>query len=117
MSLASASSAFSVPASVLVPQGASSASFSITAAKPPTTSSGTLSATYAGTTRTTVFTVTPYVVGAAVCRLEEVSGTPAAQQASPVRASRQAISVPGSRRAVRMPDSRAALPARRYKAK
>jgi hypothetical protein len=117
VALASASSAFSVPASVLVPQGASSASFTITAAKTPTTASGTLSATYAGTTRTTVFTVTPYVVGAAVCRLEEVSAAPTAQQASPVRASRQAISVPGSRRAVRMPDSRAVLPARRYKAK
>lgn len=55
--LASASSAFSVPASVVVPQGAGSATFAIETRASGTTTSGTLSASYAGTTRTTVLTV------------------------------------------------------------
>ena len=59
VSLASASSAFSVPASVTVPQGASSATFAISTVAPATTATGTLSATYAGVTRTTTVTVNP----------------------------------------------------------
>ncbi|HJW46919.1 MAG TPA: Calx-beta domain-containing protein, partial [Lysobacter sp.] len=59
VSLASASSAFSVPASVTVSQGASSANFTITTAAPATAATGTLSATYAGVTRTTAITVSP----------------------------------------------------------
>lgn len=57
VALASASTAFTVPASVTVPQGATSATFTITTAASSTTTSGTLSASYAGVTRTTVFTV------------------------------------------------------------
>jgi hypothetical protein len=57
--LASASSAFSVPASVTVPQGVRSASFRITTMATSTATTGTLSATYAGVRQTTAFTVNP----------------------------------------------------------
>ncbi|KAF1711888.1 hypothetical protein CSC73_03580 [Pseudoxanthomonas sacheonensis] len=57
IALSSASSAFSVPASVTVAQGASSATFPIATAASDTTASGTLSATYAGITRTSTVTV------------------------------------------------------------
>jgi hypothetical protein len=59
VALASASSVFSVPASVTVPQGARTASFRITTAATSTVTTGTLSATYAGVRRTTAFTVNP----------------------------------------------------------
>ncbi|HEY0661434.1 MAG TPA: Calx-beta domain-containing protein [Lysobacter sp.] len=59
VALASASPAFTVPASVTVAPDATSATFAITTAAATTTATGTLSATYAGTTRTTAFTVTP----------------------------------------------------------
>jgi hypothetical protein len=92
VSLASASSAFSVPPSVLVPQGASSASFSITTEKVLVAASGTLSASYAGATRTTVFTVNPRVISAVVCRTQEpVSASTAKQAAQPVRRLRRAL--------------------------
>lgn len=57
VALASASSAFSVPASVTVPQGVRSASFPITTTATSTATTGTLSATYAGVRQTTAFTV------------------------------------------------------------
>jgi hypothetical protein len=57
VALGSASGAFSVPASVTVPQGASSATFPIATVASTTTASGTLSATYAGVTRTSTLTV------------------------------------------------------------
>jgi len=92
VSLASASSAFSVPPSVLVPQGATSASFSIATEKVLVAASGTLSASYAGTTRTTVFTVNPRVIGAVVCRTQEPESVSTAKQAAqPVRRSRRAL--------------------------
>lgn len=59
VTLSSASSAFSVPASVTVPQNATSANFTIATVASATTASGTLSATHAGITRTTVLTVNP----------------------------------------------------------
>lgn len=70
IALASASSAFSVPSSVVVPQGANSVSFGITTQPVSVSASGTLSATYAGVTRTTVFTVNPRVVRAISCQLQ-----------------------------------------------
>jgi len=92
VSLASASSAFSVPPSVLVPQGATSASFAITTEKVLVAASGTLSASYAGTTRTTVFTVNPRVISAVVCRTQEPASVSTAKQAAqPVRGSRRAL--------------------------
>ncbi|MCI4566638.1 Calx-beta domain-containing protein [Lysobacter sp. CFH 32150] len=57
VALASASASFTVPASVTVPQGATSTTFTITTLASGTTASGTLSASYAGITRTTVLTV------------------------------------------------------------
>jgi Calx-beta domain-containing protein len=57
VNLASASNAFTVPASVTVPQGAANATFTIATVASATTASGTLSATYAGLTRTKVVTV------------------------------------------------------------
>jgi hypothetical protein len=57
IALSSASSAFSVPASVTVAQGASSATFPIATLASDTAASGTLSATYAGVTRTSTVTV------------------------------------------------------------
>ncbi len=57
VALSSASSAFSVPASVTVAQGASSATFPIATVASDTAASGTLSATYAGVTRTSTLTV------------------------------------------------------------
>ena len=57
VTLGSASSAFSVPASVSVAQGATSATFPIATTASATTASGTLSATYAGVTRTSTLTV------------------------------------------------------------
>ncbi|GAB3384026.1 hypothetical protein GCM10027432_14860 [Lysobacter fragariae] len=59
VTLSSASAAFSVPASVLVPQGATHATFVITTVPTTTVASGTLSASYASVTRTTVMTVSP----------------------------------------------------------
>lgn len=59
VALASASSAFSVPASVTVPQGVRTASFTIRTTAPSTATTGTLSATYAGVRQTTAFTVNP----------------------------------------------------------
>lgn len=59
VSLASASGAFSVPASSTVPAGASAASFPISTSVVSVNASGSLSATYAGVTRTSVLTVTP----------------------------------------------------------
>ena len=95
VSLASASNAFSVPASVLVPEGATNASFVIGTQKILEAASGTLSASYAGTTRTTVFTVNPRVISLAVCRLEEAWGVPStqssAEQASPKRVTRRGM--------------------------
>ncbi|QSX77824.1 Calx-beta domain-containing protein [Agrilutibacter solisilvae] len=57
VTLADASPAFSVPASVTVAAGATSATFPITTVASTTSASGTLSATYAGVTRTTTLTV------------------------------------------------------------
>lgn len=57
VALGSASSAFSVPASVSVAQGATSATFPIATIAADTLASGTLSATYAGVTRTSTLTV------------------------------------------------------------
>jgi len=57
VALRSASSAFTVPASVRVPQGATSATFAIATKVSATSASGTLSATYAGVTRTRTLTV------------------------------------------------------------
>lgn len=57
VALRSASSAFSVPASVRVAQGATSASFAISTKVTSVSASGTLSATYAGVTRTSTLTV------------------------------------------------------------
>lgn len=59
VALASASPAFSVPAGVTVPQGATSATFRIATVASGTVASGTLSATHAGVIRTTVLTVNP----------------------------------------------------------
>lgn len=59
VALSSASGTFTVPASVVVAQGATSASFAIATTAPSTSTSATLSASYAGVTRTTVFTVNP----------------------------------------------------------
>lgn len=60
VSLSSASNAaFSVPSGVTVPQGASVATFPITTTSRTTRLSATLSAKYAGTTRTTTLTVDP----------------------------------------------------------
>ena len=59
VTLSSASAAFVVPASVTVPHGATSATFTITTPTRTAQASGTLSATYAGVTRTTTFTVNP----------------------------------------------------------
>ena len=57
VTLRSASTAFTVPASVRVAQGATSATFAIATKVSSTTASGTLSATYAGVTRTRTVTV------------------------------------------------------------
>ncbi|MCY7354299.1 MAG: hypothetical protein LH470_04335 [Lysobacter sp.] len=57
VALSSPISAFAVPASVTVSQGAQSATFPITTSWVPTTTMGTLSASYSGVTRTTTFTI------------------------------------------------------------
>ena len=59
VALSSASPAFTVPASVTVAQGATSATFAIATTTTPIAATGTLSATYAGTTKTVAFTVNP----------------------------------------------------------
>jgi len=59
VSLSSASSAVTVPASVPVPQGASSATFGITTSVVATTTMTSLSASYGGLTKTATFTVNP----------------------------------------------------------
>lgn len=64
--LASASNAFSVPASVSVPQGASSASFPISTATSTLMATGSLTASYAGVSRTTSFTVNPTPPGVSI---------------------------------------------------
>lgn len=53
------STAFTVPASVTVPQGATTATFNIPTTPPASQSTGTISATYAGVTRTATLTVNP----------------------------------------------------------
>ena len=92
VALASASSAFSVPSSVIVAQGTTSATLPINTIPTSTQASGSLSATYAGVTRTTVMTVTPTPspsARAVVCRtqtplvLGSASARPRAE--SPVR--------------------------------
>jgi hypothetical protein len=57
--LSSASAAIAVPDSVVVPQGASSASFGIATGAVASLTTATLSASYNGATRTTSFTVQP----------------------------------------------------------
>ncbi|MGR8979244.1 MAG: hypothetical protein ACU84H_04020 [Gammaproteobacteria bacterium] len=59
ISLASASSAFSVPASVTVAQEMSSVSFPISTSVVDVTTAGTLSASYDGVNKTTTMTVNP----------------------------------------------------------
>ncbi len=59
VSLSSASSAVTVPGSVLVSQGSTSATFGITTSAVTTQTLATLSASYSGVTRTTTFTVNP----------------------------------------------------------
>jgi hypothetical protein len=59
VSLSSASSAVTVPGSVTVAQAASSATFGIATSAVATQTLATLSATYAGVTKTTTFTVNP----------------------------------------------------------
>ncbi len=59
VALSSASSAFSVPSNATVAQGASNATFAIATATSTVAATGTLSASYAGVTRTTAFTVNP----------------------------------------------------------
>ena len=59
VSLSSASSAVTVPASVTVGPGATTATFAIATSAVATATAATLSATYAGVTRTTVVTVNP----------------------------------------------------------
>ncbi len=59
VALSSASPAFSVPASVTVPAGASSATFPISTSVVTNTNAGTLSASYSGVTKTTTLTVNP----------------------------------------------------------
>ena len=70
VSLSSASSAVTVPGSVTVAQAASSATFGITTSAVVTQTLTTLSATYAGVTKTTTFTVNPALAPApALARL------------------------------------------------
>lgn len=57
VTLASTSASFAVPVTVTVPQGATTSTFTITTASSSTMASGTLSATYADVTRTSLFTV------------------------------------------------------------
>ena len=59
VALSSASPAFTVPASVTVAQGASTATFPSPDHPSTVTATGTLSAKYAGTSKTTTFTVNP----------------------------------------------------------
>ncbi len=95
-------SAFSVPASVEVPQGASSASFTITTQPVWTAASGTLTARYAGTSRTTVFTVNPRLVTMAVCRIEEPAAAMfAARAAESARAKPRQLRRPARQARVR----------------
>lgn len=97
VTLSGAGGAFSVPASVQVPAGASRAEFTITASYPTVSAAGTLSATYAGVTRTTVFTVNPNRGKPMVCDLREPGGVATGATAAPaVRAIR-------NQRAVRPP--------------
>lgn len=71
--LSSASTAFTVPASVTVPQGGTHATFAIATAVSSTAASGTLSASYSGVTRTTVVTVnaTPLTLSIADASIRE----------------------------------------------
>jgi hypothetical protein len=64
VSLSSASGAVSVPGSVSVALGASSATFGIATSVVSTPTSTTLSATYGGVTKTTTFTVNPAAASA-----------------------------------------------------
>jgi hypothetical protein len=72
VSLGSASSAVTVPGSVSVNQGATSATFAIATSSVATQTLATLSATYAGVTKTTTVTVNP----AAVATLATLSLNP-----------------------------------------
>ena len=74
VALSSASSTFSVPASVTVPAGASNANFAITTSVVTSTNMGTLSASYSGVTKTTTVTVNPPLATA----LSSVTLNPAA---------------------------------------
>jgi len=69
ISLGSASGAVSVPASAVVAQGATSATFAIATSVVSSTTSTTLSASYAGVTKTTTFTVTPAAIAASLAAL------------------------------------------------
>jgi hypothetical protein len=69
ISLGSASTAVTVPGSVSVGQGATSASFGITTSAVTTQTLVTLSATYGGATKTTTFTVNPAAVSTTLASL------------------------------------------------
>ena len=75
MALASAGSAFTVPASVTVPQGASSASFNISTVASASSATGTLSATYAGVTRSTSLTVQAVALSLSIADATITEGT------------------------------------------
>lgn len=64
VSLSSASDAVTVPASVMIAQGATSATFGITTKSVTMATSTTISASYGGATKATTFTVTPGVAPA-----------------------------------------------------
>jgi hypothetical protein len=92
IALASANTAFAVPASIAVPQGATSATFPITTVPSAFVASGTLSASYAGITRTTVFTVNPKPpVKAINCKIEEPVIVGSAQQQVQHRSQRNTV--------------------------
>ena len=63
VSLSSASGAVVVPPSITVAQGTTAANFAITTSPVSSTTSTTLSASYAGVSKTTTFTVTPAAAG------------------------------------------------------
>ena len=75
--LSSANPAASVPASVAIPAGASSANFAITTSSVSVSTVGTLSAMYAGVTKTSTLTVSPAAAAAAAAALSLLSLNPA----------------------------------------
>jgi hypothetical protein len=102
IALASASSAFAVPASVTVSQGTTSATFTITTVPLTVTASGSLSASYAGVTRTTVFTVNPKPpVKSINCKIEEPVVLVGAQQQLQQRSRRDSVQTRPSAKAKR----------------